>query len=144
MLLRFDPFRELDQVAASFWGDRAPVMPFDAVHRGDEVIASFDLPGIDPDTLEVRVERNVLTIEAERPSDHREGDEVLAAERRHGSFSRRLLLGDSLDPDQVAASYDRGVLTVTIPVKQQAKPRKIPVAAGGASEAIEARATEAS
>lgn len=139
MLLRFDPFRELDEARSDLWGSRAPAMPFDAVRRGDEVVATFDLPGVDPESIDLTVERDVLTVRAERTAERHEGDDVVVSERRYGSFSRQLFLGDTLDGEAVHAHYDRGVLTVTIPVKAQAKPRKITVGKGKA-EAIETSA----
>jgi HSP20 family protein len=147
MLIRFDPFRELDRIADEAWSAaRQPGVPMDAVRRGDFVHVSFDLPGVDPSTIDVEVERNVLTVSAERRPSREEGDEVIAAERRYGTFSRQLLLGDTLDAGRVEASYDGGVLSLTIPVAEQAKPRKVAVsaAAGGNSgtNVIEAKATE--
>jgi HSP20 family protein len=138
MLLRFDPFRELDRVADSAWGRPTSPMPMDAVRRGDTVTVSFDLPGVDPDSIDITVERNVLNVRATRSHERREGDEVLASERRFGSISRQLLLSDTLDGNAVSADYDRGVLTVTIPVAAAAKPRKVEIGGGRKAEAIEA------
>ncbi len=120
-------------------------MPMDAVHRGDRVVVSFDLPGVDPESIDLTVERNVLSVRAERHPEATEGDEVLASERRHGTITRQLMLGDTLDGAGVEAGYDRGVLTVRIPVAAAAKPRKVSVSAGdGRSEAIEAATVSAS
>ena len=142
MLLRFDPFRELDRVADdAFRVGRSPVMPMDAVRRGEQVVVSFDLPGVDPAPIDVEVERNQLTVRAERRWDRAEDEQVLAAERRHGTFSRQLLLGETLDGSRVEAAYADGVLTLTVPVAETAKPRKVSVAVGGAPE-LEAEATE--
>jgi HSP20 family protein len=138
MLLRFDPFRELDRVADSAWGRPGSPMPMDAIRRDDTVIVSLDLPGVEPDSIDVTVERNVLNVQAERSHDRSEGDEVLASERRFGTISRQLLLSDTLDGSGVAADYDRGVLTVRIPVAAAAKPHKVEVGSGHRSEAIEA------
>jgi HSP20 family protein len=138
MLLRFDPFRELDRVTDAAWGRPSSPMPMDAVRRGDSVVVSFDLPGVEPDSIDVTVERNVLNVRASRSHDRAEGDEVLAAERRYGSISRQLLLSDTLDGNGIAADYDRGVLTVRIPVAATAKPRKVEIGTGHRSEAIEA------
>jgi HSP20 family protein len=137
MLLQFDPLRELDRV---FEQSRAnPVLPMDAVRRGDTVFAFFDLPGVDPGSIDLEVERNVLTVRAERRWERQDGDQVLANERRQGSFVRRLLLGDTLDTDRVQADYKDGVLALTIPVTEQAKPRKVTVGTESQdTEAIEA------
>ena len=144
MLLRFDPFRELDRRADEAWPSRpAPAVPMDAVRRGDQVLVMFDLPGVDPATIDVEVERNVLTVSAERAAGRVEGDEVLASERRFGTFSRQLFLGETLDASRVEAAYDAGVLTLTVPVAEVAKPRKVAVAAGAGQAVIEAEASEA-
>ncbi|HVN52472.1 MAG TPA: Hsp20/alpha crystallin family protein [Acidimicrobiales bacterium] len=128
MLLRFDPFRELDRVSEAAWGPRpSPSIPMDAVRKGDHVIVRFDLPGVDPSSIDLEVERNVLTLHAERAWAPAEGEEVLANERRQGSFRRQLLLGDTLDGDRIQADYRDGVLTLTVPVAETAKPRKVEV-----------------
>jgi HSP20 family protein len=142
MLLRYDPFRELDRVADQAFG-RGPAVPMDAVRHGDHVTLRFDLPGVDPASIDLEVERNVLALKAERHWDRGDDDQVLAHERRHGTYSRQLSLGDQLDGSRVEASYDAGVLTVTIPVAETAKPRKVEVASGTAATPIEAEATEA-
>jgi len=148
MLLRFDPFRELDRVTEPVWNrpTAESLMPMDAIRRGDRVVVKFDLPGVEPDSIDLTVERNVLSVKAERRPDRAEGDEVLASERRHGSIARQLLLGDTLDGGGVEADYDGGVLTVHIPVAAAAKPRKVSVGAGGGgrSEAIETGTVPAS
>ena len=142
MLLRFDPFRELDRVADQAWGRATnPAIPMDAVRRGETVWISFDLPGVDPDSIDLEVERNVLSLSAERRFERQEGDDVLAQERRQGRFTRQVLLGETLDTSQVSANYDGGVLTVTIPVAEQAKPRKVDIGASNGAEAIEAEVT---
>ncbi len=134
MLLRFDPFRDLDRVTEQVFNRPVQAaMPMDAVRRGDEVVISFDLPGVDPSSIDLTVERDVLTLQAERRPVRNEGDEVLAGERRHGTFSRRVLLDDTLDTDKVKADYEHGVLVVTIPTAEVAKARKVEV--GGGSEA---------
>jgi HSP20 family protein len=112
-------------------------MPMDAVRRGHEVTLRFDLPGVSTDTIDVTVERNVLTVKAERSWQPSEGDEVLARERPQGSVTRQVMLGDSLDAENLEARYDAGVLTVTIPVAEQAKPRKVEIQSGGDQSAIE-------
>jgi HSP20 family protein len=147
MLVRFDPFRDFDRITEQFdqiWrrGGNGGV-PMNAVRRGNQVVVSFDLPGVDPDAIDLTVERDVLTITATREFERSDGDELLANERPAGTFTRRILLGDSLDTGRLDASYDKGVLTVTIPVAEQAQPRKITVGVGASSpDAIEARSTE--
>jgi HSP20 family protein len=144
MLMRFDPFRELDRLtqAQPGWsGGRAPVMPMDAYRQGDQFVVRLDLPGIDPGTIDLTVEKNVLTITAERRWEHQEDLEVVVAERPQGTFSRQLFLGEGLDPDRIEASYDNGVLTVTVPVAEQAKPRKVQISQqGDGAKAIETSA----
>jgi HSP20 family protein len=134
MLMRTDPFREFDRLAQQIVGagttSRPAVMPMDAWRAGDRFVIEFDLPGVAPDTLDIDVERNVLTVRAERPQ--RNGDwEPLAAERPTGLFSRQLVLGDNLDLDHLEATYDNGVLKLVVPVAERAKPRKIEVAHTG-------------
>ena len=132
MLMRTDPFRELDRLTQQVFGTsgtlaRPAVMPMDAWRGGDTFHVEFDLPGVNPDSIDLDVERNVVTVKAERPA--RDGDtELIAAERPRGVFSRQLILGDNLDTEHIAASYDTGVLTLLIPVAEQAKPRKISIA----------------
>jgi HSP20 family protein len=134
MLLRTDPFRELDRLTQQTFGTatRPAVMPMDAWREGDSFVVELDIPGVDPDSVDLDVERNVLTIRAERPSFGRENTEMIASERQRGVFSRQLLLGDTLDIDNVEANYDAGVLTLRIPVAEKAKPRKISVNSGPA------------
>ena len=136
MLMRSDPFREFDRLAQQLLGagttSRPAVMPMDAWREGDMFVVEFDLPGVRPETLDIDVERNVLTVRAERPA--RNGDwEMLASERPTGLFSRQLVLGDNLDLGNVAAEYDAGVLRLRIPVAEQAKPRKIEVSTADSS-----------
>lgn len=128
MLMRTDPFRELDRLSQQLLGTtaRPAAMPMDAWRAGDEFIVEFDLPGVDPATVELDVERNVLTVKAERPALNGE-HELVAAERPRGVFSRQLILGDNLDTERVHANYDAGVLTLRIPVAEKAKPRKIEI-----------------
>ena len=133
MLLRTtDPFRELDRLTQQMLGttNRPAVMPMDAWREGDRFVIEFDLPGIAPESIDLDVERNVLTVRAERVS--RNGDwEMLAAERPRGVFSRQLVLGDNLDLDRIEAGYDGGVLRLLVPVAERAKPRKIEVSVSG-------------
>lgn len=139
MLLRTDPFRELDRLTQQVLGTavRPAVMPLDAWREGEQFVVEFDLPGIAPDSIDVDVERNMLTVKAERPVP--EGrTEVLASERPYGVFSRQLMLGENLDVENVEASYDGGVLTLRIPVAEHAKPRKISISSNGKSQEREA------
>jgi HSP20 family protein len=134
MLMRSDPFRELDRLteqALRTFGTRArpAAMPMDAWREDDHFVIAFDIPGVNPSSLDLDVERNVLTVTVERPAPER-SEEMLAAERPRGVFSRQLVLGDNLDLEKVDAKYDSGVLTLRIPVAEQAKPRKIEVTAG--------------
>jgi len=142
MLLRYDPFREIDRFADGLFGNpaRTPWMPMDAVRKGDRVELEFDLPGVRPDSIDLTVERDVLTVKAERQWLPEEGAEVLARERTHGTFSRQVLLGEALDPERIDAQYDQGVLRVTIPVRKQAKPRKVEIHSGEA-QSIEVGST---
>jgi HSP20 family protein len=146
MLVRFDPFREFDRITEQFdqvWRRASAGVPMNAVRRDKQVVVSFDLPGVDPDAIDLTVERDVLTVSATRDLHRGDGDEVLANERPVGTFTRRILLGESLDTSKLDASYDKGVLTVSIPVAEQAQPRKVRVAVGpSASGAIEATTTE--
>jgi HSP20 family protein len=142
MLMRFDPFREFDRIG-QFWGQaRMPVLPLDAYRSGDEFVVHVDVPGVDPDSIELTVERNVLVLKAERSWQPSEGAEVVTAERPQGSFTRQLFLGENLDVDHIAASYENGVLTLRIPVAQAAKPRRVEIQSGH-PQAIEASATAA-
>jgi len=141
MLMRFDPFREVDRVfEQAFSQARQASIPMDAYRHEDSFVIHLDLPGVDPDSIDLTVERNVLTVSAERHWQPVEGDQVIATERRQGTFSRQLFLGDGLDADRIHATYEAGVLTVTIPVAPSAKPRKIEVANEPRQRAIEATA----
>jgi HSP20 family protein len=136
MLMRFDPFRELDRLTQAPWGGSRPVMPMDAYRRNGDFVVHFDLPGIDPGTIDLTVEKNVLTVTAERRFPKQEGDEITVSERPQGRFSRQLFLGESLDPEQISANYDQGVLTLHIPIAERAKPRKVEISSGS-PEAVE-------
>jgi HSP20 family protein len=130
MLMRFDPFREFDRVTQQLWGTgRAPIMPMDAYRHDGELIVHFDLPGVDPGSIDLTVEKNVLTVSAERKWQPKEGEQVVATERPQGTFTRQLFLGEGLDNDHIAANYDNGVLTVKVPVAEGAKPRKVEITA---------------
>lgn len=132
MLLRTtDPFRDFDRLTQQLLGttNRPAVMPMDAWREGDRFVIEFDLPGVSPESIDLDVERNVLTVRAERVAAN--GDwQMLASERTRGAFSRQLVLGDNLDLDRIEASYDAGVLRLLVPVAERAKPRKIEVGTG--------------
>ena len=138
MLMRTDPFRELDRFAQQVLGTaaRPAVMPMDAWREGEEFVVEFDLPGIDADSLDIDIERNVVTVRAERPAVD-PNREMLATERPRGVFSRQLVLGENLDTEKIEAAYREGVLTLRIPVAERAKPRKITVGRGDARRAID-------
>ncbi|MDQ3885819.1 MAG: Hsp20/alpha crystallin family protein [Actinomycetota bacterium] len=141
MLMRTDPFRELDRLAQQMFGyngtsSRPAAMPMDAYRQGDQFVVQFDLPGADPSSIDLDVERNVLTVKAERTPIYGEDVEVQVTERPRGMFSRQLFLGDTLDAERIEAHYDAGVLTLRIPVAEQAKPRKIQISGGGSAKQI--------
>ena len=143
MLMRFDPFRDLERLTQQLdVSGRAPAMAMDAYRDGDQLVAHFDLPGVDPEAIEVTVEKNVLTVRAERTIARGENQEWMVAERPQGSFSRQLFLGESLDADALEAHYDKGVLTITVPVAEAAKPHKIQVTSGS-RQAIDTGSTAA-
>lgn len=131
--LRFDPFRDFDRLAAEMFGTaRTPsLMPMDCLRTGDQFVVRFDLPGIDADSLEVSAENQTLTVRAERTRHDPEGSTYLVSERPSGTYSRQLVLGDGLAVDDIRAEYHDGVLTLTIPVAEQAKSRKIEIRRGG-------------
>ncbi|MET9646672.1 Hsp20/alpha crystallin family protein [Streptomyces syringium] len=132
MLMRTDPFRDLDRLTRQVFGTEArpAAMPMDAYRVGDEFVVQFDLPGVDPESIDLDIERNVLSIHAERRKAAPEGAELIVEERPTGTFSRQLFLGDTLETDRIDASYDLGVLTLRIPVAEEAKPRKITISGG--------------
>ncbi|PYI38696.1 hypothetical protein CVS30_09070 [Arthrobacter psychrolactophilus] len=129
MLMRTDPFREFDRLAQQLLGTtaRPAVMPMDAWRDENDFVVAFDLPGVTIDSVDIDVEQNVLTVKAERPDPVGENTELIVFERPRGVFSRQLILGESLDTDEVKASYDSGVLTLRIPVADKAKPRRIKI-----------------
>ena len=145
MLMRTDPFRDLDRWAQQAFGTRTrpTVMPMDAYRHDDEFTVHVDLPGVDPSSIDLTIERNVLNVSAERQWQPAEEDQVVAAERPHGTFSRQLLLGEGLDGERVEASYDNGVLTVVIPVAERTKARRVQVSASGAKTEIDANSPSA-
>jgi HSP20 family protein len=135
MLMRTDPFRDLDRLTQQAFGThgtmaRPSVVPMDAWRDGDRFIVEFDLPGVEPSSIDLDVERNVVTIRAERAARASDA-ELIAAERPRGVFSRQLILGDNLDTEHIDAGYAAGVLTLNIPVAEKAKPRKISVTSMG-------------
>jgi len=129
MLMRTDPFRELDRLTQQVFGTtaRPATMPMDAWQEDGEFVVAFDLPGVNVDSVDLDIERNVLTVKAERRDPTQPNVELLASERPRGVFSRQLILGDTLDLDNVKANYADGVLTLRIPVAEKAKPRKIEI-----------------
>ena len=131
MLMRTDPFRDFDRLTQQLLGTaaRPTVMPMDAWSEEDRFVVEFDLPGVEADSLDLDVEKNTLTVCAERAALD-ENREMVAAERPRGVFSRQLFLGENLDADKIEASYDAGVLRVSIPVAEKAKPRKIEISNG--------------
>jgi HSP20 family protein len=138
MLIRTDPFRELDRLTQQVFGTaaRPAAMPMDAWQEDGEFVVAFDLPGITPDAVDLNVEKNVLTVRAERRDATQPNVELVVSERPRGVFSRQLILGDTLDTDNIKASYDVGVLTLRIPVAEQAKPRKIEIESKGQQQQI--------
>jgi HSP20 family protein len=131
MLMRFDPFRELDQVTQQVFRQAArPAAPMDAYRHGDDFLVEFDLPGVDPSSIDVTVEKNVLSVTATRQRRFSDNDEVLVAERPQGEVRRQLFLGDLLDTESIDAGYENGVLTLRLAVAEQAKPRKVEISSG--------------
>ena len=146
MLLQNDPFRDIDA-----WFDRMTgrassngswPMPMDAYKRGDDLWVDIDLPGVTADSVDIDVERNVLTVTAQRSWERKEGDQVYLAERHRGTFRRQVHLGDGLDAERIEARYNDGVLTLRIPVAEAAQPRKIQVQTGGSAKAIDTSSSE--
>jgi HSP20 family protein len=129
MLMRTDPFRDLDRLAQHVLGTaaRPAAMPIDAYRVGDEFVVQFDLPGVDASSIDLTVEKNVLTVHAERRRPEAEGVEMLVGERPQGMFSRQLFLGESLDTERIDANYVDGVLELKLPVAEKAKPRRVQI-----------------
>jgi HSP20 family protein len=144
MVMRFDPFREANRLLEEVgMARRAPTILMDAYRRGDQFVLHFDLPGIDTSSIELTVEKNVLTVAAERFYERKEEDEVLISERPQGRFTRQVFLGEGLDTEAVRAEYDAGVLSITIPMAAGAKPRRIEIGRGESrAQAIETEAHE--
>jgi HSP20 family protein len=137
MLMRFDPFRELDQVTQQMFRQSArPGAPMDAYRHGDEFVVQFDFPGVNPGSIDLTVEKNVLNVSATRQRTIADGDEVLIAERPQGEFRRQLFLGEQLDTDNIQAEYDNGVLTLRLSVAERAKPRKVEITKGARHKEI--------
>lgn len=129
MLMRTDPFRDLDRLTQQVFGTpaRPAAMPMTAYRKDDTFYVKFDLPGVTPDSIDLTIEKNVLTVRAERPEQAPEGVEVLVSEAPTGTFTRQVFLGENLDAENVHAEYTNGVLTITIPVRETAKPRKVQI-----------------
>ena len=140
MLMRTDPFRELDRLTQQVLGTaaRPTAMPMDAYRKGDDFYIQLDLPGIRAESITLTVEQNVLTIRAERVPAEAGGIQMIVAERPHGTYSRQVFLGETLDADNIAADYAAGVLTLTIPVREQAKPRSIQVTSNDTRQQVSA------
>ncbi|MDQ0840661.1 Hsp20/alpha crystallin family protein [Streptomyces sp. V1I6] len=142
MLMRTDPFRELDRLAQQLLGSSGTwsspsAMPMDAYREGDVYVIAFDLPGVSSDAIEIDVERNMLTVKAERrPATKADDVQMELSERPLGVFSRQVMLADTLDTEHIEAAYDAGVLTLRIPIAERAKPRKISISAGGGKKQI--------
>jgi HSP20 family protein len=134
-VLRYDQLRDFDRLTAQLLGGSAGSgprsFPMDAYRRGDRFFVHLDLPGVDPDSIDLTCEQNVLTIQAERRFETREEDQLIVNERPQGTFNRQLFLSDSLDAERIAASYENGVLTLELPVAERAKPRRIEISGSG-------------
>jgi HSP20 family protein len=144
--LTFDPFREMDRLTSQLLGAGGPArsprwMPMDLYRVDDHYVVTVDLPGVDPGSVDLNVDGNTLTISAERSLRSDEGVQWLAQERPVGSYLRQLQLGDGLDVENIQASYDSGVLTVTIPVAERARPRRITVESGSGRTAVDTNRT---
>lgn len=140
MLMRTDPFRDLDRWSQALLGSQArpAAMPMDAYRDNNSFVVHLDLPGVDADSIDLTVEQNVLTVHAERKPPVGDSAERIVSERAYGVFNRQLFLGDTLDVDNLSANYDEGVLTITIPVAEQAKPRKVQISGGSTRREINA------
>lgn len=145
MASKFDPFRELDRVAGALLDPRPGlrIMPMDLYREKDHYVLTADLPGVDPGSVDIDVDGQLLTIRAERTLRGAEGVKWLTRERESGSFLRQLNLGQGVDTDNISARYENGVLSVTIPVSERARPRKIEVVSGESAESVESTAVEA-
>lgn len=141
-MLGFDPFRDMDRLASRLatlpaTSARTPqFMPMDLYRSGDHYVLHADLPGVDPGSVDIGVDNNTLTIKAERTARSEDGVQWIASERFTGTYLRQLSLGDGVDTEQISASYENGVLTVTIPVADKAKPRRVPIDTRGGREVV--------
>ncbi|MEE1814453.1 Hsp20/alpha crystallin family protein [Streptomyces sp. SP18ES09] len=144
MLMRTDPFREMDRIVQQLSGtsgtwSKPSVMPMDAYRDGDAYVIAFDLPGVSTEAIDIDVERNMLTVKAERrPALKTDSVKMELSERPLGVFSRQIMLADTLDTEHIEADYDAGVLTLRIPIAERAKPRKISIRADGGPKQISA------
>jgi HSP20 family protein len=146
MLMRSDPFSDIDRLTRELLGSsgrRPMLMQMDAYREGDRFVVHFDLPGVDPDSIDLTVEQNVLDVSARREWPQNDNQQVMISERPQGAFSRQIFLGEGLDDQSVEATYENGVLTVTISVSEKAKPRKVKINSGGdTAQAIETSSSE--
>jgi HSP20 family protein len=140
MLMRTDPFRELDRLTQQVFGTatRPAAMPMDAYRQGDHFYIHFDLPGVQLDSVDLTVEQNVLTVRAERTPTQADGAELVVSERPYGTFTRQVFLGETLDAEKISADYAAGVLTLSIPVREAAKPRSIQITSSDHQQAVTA------
>ncbi|MFF7300560.1 Hsp20 family protein [Streptomyces sp. NPDC008265] len=144
MLMRTDPFREMDRIVQQLSGtsgtwSKPSVMPMDAYRDGDAYVIAFDLPGVSTEAIDIDVERNMLTVKAERrPALKADSVKIELSERPLGVFSRQIMLADTLDTEHIEADYDAGVLTLRIPIAERAKPRKISIRADAGPKQISA------
>jgi HSP20 family protein len=140
MLMRTDPFRDFDRLTEAAFGTRArpAAMPMTAYRENGTFVVHLDLPGASPDSIDLTVEQNVLTIHAERKAPLGDSAERIVDERSYGVFSRQLFLGETLDSERLTATYDAGVLTLHIPIAEKAKPRKVEIAVAGSAKSIDA------
>jgi HSP20 family protein len=144
MIMRTDPFRDLDRFAQQVFGTpgRPAAMPIDAYRNGDNFVVQFDLPGVEAQSIDLTIEQNVLTVHAERKRSLPDDTEMLVGERPFGTFSRQLFLGDTLDTERLSAEYADGVLTIKLPVAERAKPRRVPINEATNQTAIDAHSEE--
>ena len=138
MIIRTDPFRELDRLTQQVLGTaaRPAAMPLDAYRKDDTFYVQFDLPGVQAESIDLTVEHNVLTVRAERLPARTDGAEMIVAERPSGTFSRQVFLGEALDAEHITADYNAGVLTLAIPVRESAKPHSIPVTSRDEAQSV--------
>lgn len=138
---RFEPLSEFDRAVSALWSQTSSAVPIDAIRREHDIVVHVDLPGVDPDSIDLTVEGRQLTLRAERSFALAEGEELITNERRHGSMTRVLHLSEKLDPAGVEADFQNGVLTLVVPFSSTAKPRKVAIGASSPS-AIETSAEE--